>query len=118
MPLRSTSVILFACLALGVGAPKGLQGGEPSTRTDLYGDPLPLGAIARLGTVRWRPQQGVFRMAFVPGGKYLATNGGSELSVWDLDSGRVVRTISAGDDSFGAYQEQFVFSPDGKYLLS
>ncbi len=112
-PVRRWSLVALA-LALGPAA----RGGPPA-RTDRYGDPLPPGAIARLGTVRWRAQYGVSRMAFVPGGKYLATTGASALSVWDVGAGRVVRTISTDGTPLGdGFEREFAFTPDGKRLLS
>lgn len=87
--------------------------------TDCYGDPLPPGAIARLGTVRWRAPHGVGQMTFVPGGRFLATNGSGALSVWDRETGRVVRTISTdGTKEGGGFDGRFAFTPDGKRILS
>jgi RNA polymerase sigma factor (sigma-70 family) len=42
-------------------------------RVDLYGDPLPTGALARLGSVRYRGAGGP--MVFLPGGKALISGG-------------------------------------------
>lgn len=117
LPLRMPA-LLFASLALAIFVPGNGGTAEPPARTDLYGDPLPSGAIVRLGTVRWRVRHGVKQMAFIPGGQYLATTGGSALSVWDVDTGRVVRTIST--DSAPLKGEFWIFAstPDGKRLLS
>ncbi len=53
--------------------------------TDHYGDPLPPGAVARLGTVRFRHEGGARRLEFSPNGKALACN--SDV-VWDAATGR------------------------------
>jgi WD40 repeat protein len=60
-------------------------------RTDQYGDPLPDGAIARLGTVRLRHAARVREMAFVANGRLLASLGDDCIChLWDSTTGREV----------------------------
>jgi WD40 repeat protein len=56
-----------------------------ASHTDAYGDPLPLGALARLGTVRMHTGNQVECVAFSADGKVFAT--GEEwgtIRFWDL----------------------------------
>jgi hypothetical protein len=48
---------------------------DERVHTDLHGDPLPPTALARLGTVRFRPVSRVDSLAFAPDGQTLATAG-------------------------------------------
>jgi len=72
---------------------------KPSARTDRYGDPLPEGAIARLGTVRFRHAGALHAMAFSPDGKILVASSDDKnmLVIWDRTNGRKVREIPLAD---------------------
>src|SRR5262245_60034194 len=64
-------------------------------RVDLVGEPLPNGAIARLGTLRYRVRgfnpEGP-SIAFIPGQQLLAAQGPNRgVGIWDPATGKVVR---------------------------
>jgi WD40 repeat protein len=87
-------------------------------RADRFGDPLPPGALLRLGTVRF--QHGTFGCgaALSPDGKVLVTGGGETLRVWDTATGRLLRRYEPVPTVSGALGGgSFVgISPDGKTL--
>src|SRR5260370_31925413 len=64
------------------------------SRTDFYGDPLPPGAIARLGTVRWRARIACC-LAYSRDGKVLATgNSDFTIRLWDPATGEEIRRFT------------------------
>jgi WD40 repeat protein len=81
--------------------------------TDAFGDPLPPGAIARFGSLRWRPGEPCARIAFSADGKNLVTVGAiNGVCVWDVATGKKLR-------SFGQRAEPFhwaAISRDGRYV--
>src|SRR5262249_12522587 len=67
---------------------KDLPAAEKATRTDCYGDPLPPGALARMGTVRYRPGSQEFCLALSPDGKTLVTGEDGVVRFWELATGK------------------------------
>jgi RNA polymerase sigma factor (sigma-70 family) len=135
MGLAKVKVVTIICLALGLmmaGAAlfaarpsppaadkldredeKRPDDDAPALARDRYGDPIPPGALARIGTIRWRAGGAIFHGAFSPDGKLLAV-GGRSLRLFEVPSGRVVKTLVGHTDRI-----RFVaFSPDGRSLLS
>lgn len=85
-----------------------------SDRSDCYGDPLPQGAIARMGTIRLR-DYAISQVAFSPDGKLLAScSWGGRLRVWDMATGKEMHVFAAHQDYYGS----FAFAPDGKTLVA
>jgi RNA polymerase sigma factor (sigma-70 family) len=58
---------------------------------DVFDDPLPPGAVARLGTVRWRHDGPPDYVAILPDGKTVITSGDTAIHVWARDSGKELR---------------------------
>jgi WD40 repeat protein len=85
---HSRTLALLFVLLLGTAA-----GSASEPRRDLYGDPLPEGTVARLGTIRLRPGGAVTHLAFSPDGKRLASGSAAGLSVWDAETGRELRYL-------------------------
>src|SRR5690242_1462593 len=84
-------------LLIGLAVPAGSLPAGPPERgptphlVDFYGDPLPDGAVARLGSVRLR-HAGLKSFALLPDGKTAVTVGEDDtIRWWDLASGRQTR---------------------------
>jgi len=88
---------------------------ERQVRADAYGDPLPPGALGRLGTVRFRHGSQLSALAFSPDGKIIASGGlQSPIRLWDANSGKPCGTLVGPK----ACVFSLMFSADGKRLVS
>jgi len=86
---------------------------------DLYGDPLPAGAIARMGTLRDEVGTVTSRIIYSPDGKFLTSTTSCEtnpLRLWDPATGRVIRELKQLDR--GGRAGPMAFSPDGKLIAA
>jgi RNA polymerase sigma factor (sigma-70 family) len=88
---------------------------RPLAGTDGNGDPLPVGALRRLGEVRFRPGVRVTHLAFSPDGKTLASWGNflyhhDRLSFWDTRTGKELRTLRIQENTLAA----FAWCADGR----
>jgi RNA polymerase sigma factor (sigma-70 family) len=84
---------------------------EPSARTDCYGDPLPEGTIARMGTVRLRAFWAEFGLS-ADGKTIITVTRGRHVRIWDAGSGAMLQQrelpVQLSDRAF--------LSPDGRLL--
>jgi WD40 repeat protein len=105
-----------AVCALLLAALPSLHRAAPPPRTDLYGDPLPAGALVRFGSVRLR-HAGLGDYVCLPDGKTVLTAGGDRvLRYWDLATGRQLRSVTLqGKAGPGRL---VTLSPDGKLLTA
>jgi RNA polymerase sigma factor (sigma-70 family) len=89
--------------------------GDKQMRTDVYGDPLPPGALVRMGTVRLRHDHSGFLASDIsPDGSVLATGGASSLRLWSMATGKLILQVKDNGEQYGSV----IFSPDGKWLAT
>lgn len=83
---------------------------------DRLGDPLPAGAVMRLGTVRFRSSgYGTTGLAFLPDGKTLLTaSGNGRMHFWETSTGKPLREFSTDKLSLRC----FALSRDGKHIAA
>jgi WD40 repeat protein len=94
--------------ATPVKVPPGLP---PAGKADLHGDPLPSGAVARMGTLRL--YHGAYEVAYSADGKFLVSSSTGDIQIWDAANGRELHRIEVG---YGA--RHIALSPDGSWLAA
>jgi RNA polymerase sigma factor (sigma-70 family) len=107
-----------AMLGSHVLAPRVVEAAElePAPLTDLHGDPLPPGALARVGTVRFRHNYRSRSLVFSPGGKTLADSTAGVVNLFDVANGKAERkTCALG---FHAPEGAAAFAADGTILAA
>lgn len=117
--LRTTGLLLLVAAArLSSIAAEEPHGPASPPRTDARGDPLPEGAIARLGTLRWHHEGCAESVAFSSDGKLVATSTrDGSISLFETASGKRLgrlRPESEQDEGLVA----IAFSPAGRYLAA
>jgi RNA polymerase sigma factor (sigma-70 family) len=105
-----------APIPVAVGREKRTAAAEKPVLTDRLGDPLPPGALARLGTFRLRHTDSVTSLVFTPDSKTVISGGqDNAVRVFDVTTGKQ-RRIFPGS---GLPRSTFaVLSPDGKRLYT
>jgi RNA polymerase sigma factor (sigma-70 family) len=106
-------------LALIQNAPNEKQPSREVTRqqalVDRFGDPLPTGAIARLGTVRFRtsgwPHGG---LGFLTDNKTVLANEPKSILFWEATTGKLLREIKTDK----LLIQSFACSPTGKFFAA
>ena len=89
---------------------------KDADNTDRFGDPIPDGALVRLGTVRLRQRQGVMGVAFTPDGTAFASTGwGDSIRLWDRKTGKQIRHFTGTERNITF---AVAFSPDGQKMAS
>jgi WD40 repeat protein len=104
---RAVALLLLLVLIAGARA------GPP--RLDRYGDPLPAGAVARVGTVRLY-QGAVAALVYTPDGKTLAAfdEYGDTIRLWDTATGKETAHFPGPKDGIHGLG----LSPDGRWLAA
>jgi WD40 repeat protein len=112
---------LPTCLALLLTVPSWAHAAAPPQpgRKDRAGDPLPAGALARLGTVRLRHSDEVISVAFAPDGKALASASKDwTISLWEPNTGKEIRRWrQEAMDGMEGPAEALAWSADGTQLV-
>jgi WD40 repeat protein len=108
--IRIGFLVLLSALVFGWDD-LGLLRAQPGV--DAHGDPLPRGALQRIGTVRFRHSSPVQALAYSPDGKILAAGGSHDpVRLWDAHSGEELRQLPA------LWVSALAFSSDGQLLAT
>jgi RNA polymerase sigma factor (sigma-70 family) len=124
----TAALVALAALIVGAagsaGRPRELRSTEntepiaaapaaPPAPLDLFGDPLPPGAVARMGTVRFRHGDAVLAVVYSPDGRRLAsTDRTGAVVIWEAATGRPLARCPGRPGTLVA----LAFSPDGRLV--
>jgi RNA polymerase sigma factor (sigma-70 family) len=108
MALRSQAAKENAPPASAVSTDKPLS---PDKRVDLYGDPLPDGAVMRLGTLQ-RRAVGAQIAVTADGKSIVSVRGGRYVCIWDAATGKLRQRRELPSE----FRGQSSLSPDGRWL--
>ena len=141
IPFKTIVATTFIVGVLAVGLGFGLQHPRQATPTigpakvdkqyvlsELPADPLPAGAIARIGTSRFRHDDWLHQAIWSPDGKYIASTAGKSFIIWEADTGREVHRQELKDSEFSdptgmkrewpSFVESLEWSADGNSFLT
>src|SRR5579864_1680271 len=108
--MKSNSIsaaILVGLLWIGFASADEPSPRPTKDRVDLYGDPLPPGAVARFGTVQMR-MTGDCDVTVLSDSKTLAIVAPDRIvRYWDLTTGKVLRAKTIGDGTKRAKDVKF-----------
>ncbi len=113
---RRLSLTLALMGAVGILPRLDLRAEPVKPRTDLHGDLLPDGAVARYGTLRLRHATPVSHLAFSRDGKQLASVGEEDKSVrvWEIPSGKLLTRVAVRKEES---PRAAAFGPDGTLFV-
>jgi RNA polymerase sigma factor (sigma-70 family) len=122
LALFGGTTALLAWQAAGndpVKSPPPVQGSPDVLKTvDRHSDPLPPGALARLGTIRWRHGGTGSFAVFLANGKQLLSSGiDGSARLWDATTGRELRRFKLTRNR-SLYPLSVAVSGDGRTLVS
>src|SRR5438067_107061 len=112
LPMFSRTVVTVATLVLTA------TGTRAQPLLDSLGDPLPPGAAARLGTLRFQHPVGndVTAAVYSHDGKHIATRGRTGgVYVWDAATGKLLHRFDGPGDTS---PQALAFAPDGAALAA
>ncbi len=99
-------------VALDIAEPELIA--NTATRKDYYGDPLPPGVLARMGSVQFRHPAAAW--AFSADGKNLLSVRSDSLYCWDVGTGKLVRNLPV-PIAPKETRERVLLSSDGKIAV-
>src|SRR5262249_23229789 len=86
---------------------------NPQIRRDVHGDPLPEGAIERLGSLHLR-HAGLSSFVMPPGAKTMVSAGSGIVRYWDIGTGRQLREVHLRNAASGV--SLATLTADGKIV--
>jgi RNA polymerase sigma factor (sigma-70 family) len=117
----AVGTVLGLSVGHGNGDPLPAVSNQPDAkpeRLDAQGDPLPPGAIARLGTLRFRNGKVIHAIGWGPDGKTVVSAGsGAHIVVHDARAGKNIQSFGC-DTNDVSVPDIVAFAPDGKSLAA